>query len=500
MKINSQSTKITSCKTNLLVIGLFEKEKLSKELSLIDKQLNGEISSIIKSKQFAGELFQSQTISTLKKIPARKILLLGLGKEKEFSLEILRKIAGLTTKFVKKQDFKEFATNLQTKIIKNTTIEQRTQALTEGFLLGEYKFTDYKTVDKDKIKTISSCIFLEDKKELLALNNGIKIGRILSDATNYVRDLVNTPAGIATPTFMANEAKKLAKNKSIKVKILGKKELTKLKMNALLGVSQGSSQEPKLVIIDYNSSKKESIALVGKGVTFDSGGLDIKPDAYMVDMKFDMAGAATVLGTMKSIVDLKIPHRVIGFMPLTENMPGSSAQKPGDVVIAYNKKTIEILNTDAEGRLILADTLAYAEKNYKPNAMIDLATLTGACIMALGYTAAAVMGTDEKLIAKLKSSGDETYERVWELPLWDEYQDFLKGDVADVRNIGNMKGYEAGTIVAGSFLKNFVEKTPWVHIDIAGTAWFIKETHYNPKGATGYGVRLLSNLLQNWKK
>jgi leucyl aminopeptidase len=275
-------------------------------------------------------------------------------------------------------------------------------------------------------------------------------------------------------------------------------------MGCILGVARGSSEEPKLVIMEYlggtkgNPKGKKKIAVVGKGITFDSGGINLKPTGYIENMKDDKAGAAVVLGLMKILPKLGVKHHVIGVMPLTENMPGQSAQKPGDILTAYNKKTIEVVNTDAEGRLILADALSYVEKNYKPDAIIDLATLTGACIVALGYFAAGMLGTDEALIKKITLTGEKTGERVWELPFWDDYRELVKGDIADVNNSIKGAKYTPGTITGAAFISNFVEKTPWVHLDIAGPAWLESDSDYVPRGGTGYGVRLLSQLLVDW--
>ena len=309
-----------------------------------------------------------------------------------------------------------------------------------------------------------------------------------------MRDLANEPGSDLTPAEFAKEAKKLQKL-GVKVTVFVKKKIEKLGMTALLAVNRGSVNEPRFVIMEYNGGGKKKVALVGKGITFDSGGIQIKPGDSMVNMKDDMCGAAVVLGTVRAAAMLKSKVNIVGVFASTDNMTGGNAYKPGDVVPTYSGKTIEIAHTDAEGRVILSDALAYTEKNLKPDYMIDLATLTGACVVALGSVCAAVMGTDKKLIQNLISSGNSTGERLWELPFFSEYHDQVKSEIADVRNIGTLKR-EAGAITAGTFLGAFVEKTPWAHLDIAGMAWSDREYGYIQKGGTGFGVRLLIHALE----
>lgn len=485
MKIDAAQGKPENFKTDLIVVGLFEKETHKN----LDKALNDEIHSLIKAKEFTGEFGQTQLITTLNRIPAKKILLIGLGKTTDYSLEIIRRAAAISAKYVRNLGIKNFATNLQTLNL-NKNILDRSQALVEGTLLGLYRFNKYVTQEREKIKEIESVTVIDpSEKNIAQIKKSIDTGRIIAEAVNYTRDLVNTPALEATPSYLANEAKKL---KNVKVKVYGKKEIQKMGFGCLSAVSSGSSQEPKFIVIEYNSSKKGGLVLVGKGVCFDSGGLDLKPGQYMDNMKSDMAGAATVMGIMKALPQLKIKQRVIGLIPAAENMPGGSAFKPGDVITAYNKKTIEVTNTDAEGRLIMADALAYGEEQ-KPQMMVDIATLTGACIVALGYWAAGLFG-DDKPCQKLQQAGEEVYERVWRMPMFKEYKSLIKSTMADMKN--HDPSYDAGAIEAAFFLKSFVEKTPWAHLDIAGTGWFKEAKYYHPKGATGFGVRLILEFLR----
>jgi leucyl aminopeptidase len=492
MDVRVVDAKLDSFKAELIVVGLFSPaEKLPAELKSVDEKLHGAISHAIKGREFEGEWQQFRLVSTLDKIPAKNILLLGLGKQQDATLETLRKAAGLSARIAR--DFSgitEYATTLHNLDVKGTAKSERAQAVAEGSVLGAYQYLKYKTVDRQKIKTISKVTLVGD-----GVHESVKKGVVLGECANLVRDLVNEPASNLKPEDMAREAKNLEKL-GVKVTVHDKKSIEKLGLTALLAVNRGSVNEPRFVIMEYNGGGKKKVALVGKGITFDSGGLDIKPSDGMVTMKEDMAGAATVLATVKAAALLKLKVHVFGVFAATENMLGMDAYKPGDVVRAYNGKTIEIGNTDAEGRVILSDALAYTEKNIKPDVMVDLATLTGAVRVALGHVCAGIMGRDDRLIAGLIKSGSETGERLWQLPFWPEYQELVKSDIADVYNMSTMPKM-AGSIVGGIFLSHFVEKTPWAHIDIAGVSWSDMDAEYLRKGGTGFGVRMLINALEN---
>jgi leucyl aminopeptidase len=311
------------------------------------------------------------------------------------------------------------------------------------------------------------------------------------------RDMVSSPPADMTPTVIAGKAREISRQFGLKLKVLERKQMEKLGMGALLGVARGSAQPPKFIIVEYRKGgKKPFIALVGKTITFDSGGISIKPAENMDRMKDDMSGGAAVLGAIRTAAALRLPLNIVGLLPATENMPGGRAYKPGDVLRTMSGQTIEILNTDAEGRLILADALAYACR-YKPAVIVDIATLTGACNIALGQEATGMLGTDEKFKQKLRDSGQRTGERVWELPLWEEYYELIKSDIADMKNTGGRGG---GVITAAALLSKFVQKYPWVHLDIAATSWSEKDRPYSPKGATGIGVRLLTQFLRDYEK
>jgi leucyl aminopeptidase len=308
------------------------------------------------------------------------------------------------------------------------------------------------------------------------------------------RDLVNSPGNNKSPPYLAEQAQIAANESTLKCKILGQKDLAKEGFGALLGVAQGSVREPHLIILEHHGGSKNEapVALVGKGVTFDSGGISLKPGEKMDEMKMDMAGGAAVIGTMLAAALLELPVNLVGIVPTVENMPSGTAYRPGDILTSLSGQTIEVLNTDAEGRLILADALTYV-KRYDPKLVIDLATMTGACIIALGHHASAVLGNDEKLVQSLLNAGEESGERLWQLPLWDDYDQQIKSDVADVKNTG---GRPAGTITAAAFLKKFASDFRWAHLDIAGTAWRDQGQPYTPKGGTGVGVRMLVAFLQ----
>jgi leucyl aminopeptidase len=321
---------------------------------------------------------------------------------------------------------------------------------------------------------------------------------IVTKAVFFARDMVSAPGNEMTPTAMAGEARKIAARKNVKLRVLDERKLKKIGMNALLGVAKGSAEPARFIILEYSGAAKADrpVALVGKGLTFDSGGISIKPAEKMEEMKSDMAGGAAVMGAIMAAADLKLPVNIVGLIPATENLPGGRAYKPGDILKSLSGKTIEIISTDAEGRLILADALTYAER-FKPVAIIDLATLTGACVIALGDLAIGMLGTDKELKNKLRDAAEKTGERVWELPLWEDYHELIKSDVADFKNTGGRPG---GAITAAAFLSKFIGKSPWVHLDIAGPAWLTKDRSYIPKGATGIGVRLLVQFLKDWQK
>jgi len=423
-----------------------------------------------------------------------RLIVVGTGESTTLTAERLRRAAAAAIKKATSLKCDKVAVVMRPSSLDDSVAAQ---SVVEGALLGSYSFdayfTELKPEDRKKVTQVSLAV---DGDDLAPTRRGAAMGEGVSNGVILARDLANTPSNDLHPESLAARCRELGRL-GVKVTILRKTQIEKLRMGGLLAVNQGSARPPYFVIMEWNKGKsgEAPIVLVGKGITFDTGGISIKPGAGMSDMKMDMGGAAAVIGAMHAIAALKLNRRVIGLVPTTENMPSGSAYKPGDVITFMNGKTAEIDNTDAEGRLILADALSYASR-YKPQAVIDLATLTGACVIALGSVATGLMGNNPTLTARLKESGDRTYDRVWELPLWEEYEELIKSDIADVKNSG---GRSAGTITAGLFLKHFISDYPWAHLDIAGTGMTSKASGYINKGGTGAGVRLLVDMIQNWR-
>ena len=419
--------------------------------------------------------------------PSGGILAIGLGDSVSRCAEVLRRGMGKACAVL--------ASNRITHVVFDGTCLTGlpVEALVEGLMLGQYDFARYKEAPADppvKVDTITICV--AKNAPLDAQRAACERATVMCDAATWARDLANTPPNDMTPTALSCHAAAMAREAGCECTVLDESEMQDLGMGAILGVSRGSGEPAKLIIVEYrHPTATKTLALVGKGLTFDTGGISIKPSTNMHEMKYDMCGAAGVLGAMKAIAALKPVINVVAVVPSSENMPGSNAQVPGDIVKAYNGKTIEVHNTDAEGRLILADALAYTVDKYKPDAIVDAATLTGAGIVALGHYAAGVLGNNDDLTAGLQRAADSTGERIWPMPMWDDYAELIKGTHADLCNIGPQG--EAGTIIGACFLKEFVGDVPWAHLDIAGTAWGVKNVPYlDPKHATGYGVRLFA--------
>ena len=487
-------------KQDALILGLFEESK--ENYVSFNKELSADLSSAKKNKFFLGKFGEIYS-TKVSNLPFKKVLIVGLGKKKELTLERVRRILGKITSAVRGAKLSGFSTNLAEVCTSTKKFNEEFlgRAIAESLLLTNYSFVKYLSKERKDKKKLLSSVSLQWSKSQTKFGKGLKTGKIIGESSNFVRDLVNEPAGTANSTFLEKVARKVVtSNSRLKIKVLNQLEMKKLGMGSLLGVNAGSQNPPKLIIVEYRgaSVKDKFTAFVGKGITFDSGGYNIKPTKYIEDMKTDMAGSAAVLGTLKSAASLGINKNLLGVMAVCENMISSKAQRPGDIVKAYNGKTIEIGNTDAEGRLVLADALAYIEDKYKPEVIVDLATLTGACVVALGYYAAAIMGKDQELIENLRKAGENSGDRVWQLPFFEEYHDAMDGDISDLNNISQKgKGYEGGSITAGVFLSKFVdlEKTRWAHLDIAGSAYWSIKGDYLQKGATGSGVRVLSYYL-----
>jgi leucyl aminopeptidase len=446
-------------------------------------------------KKFSGKACETFLIPGMSLWSSKSVFLIGLGKKEKLTLETVRRAAARLVSEGKTLQSPMLRLDLDS-FSEKFSLEELSGAALEGARLSDYRFDKYKS-KTPTLKTIQSLELVSKRGEASKIARALKAAETLVEGVFFTRDLANEPANVMTPQALAKAAREMASKNNLKCTVLGKNEIQKLKMGGIIGVAQGSMHPPQLIILENKvKTSKPPVVLVGKGVTFDTGGISIKPSNDMDKMKFDMCGAAAVIGAMKVIANLKLPVKVIGITPVVENMPGSKAQRPGDIVRCHNGKTVEVLNTDAEGRLILADALSYAAR-YKPKALIDIATLTGACAAIFGDIATGVMGTDPKLIESIRKAGETTGERVWELPLWDDFYPLIKATYADIQNISKKS---SGAITAGMFLKEFTGHTSsWAHLDVAGTAWRegVGPKPLSPIGATGVGVRLFVELVKN---
>ncbi len=485
---------ITEIKADAIMVNFFEgTEKPEGDTTAVDKALGGAITQLIKQGEIKGKLNEITMLHSLGKLPAARVVVIGLGKQTELSTNKIRGAVAEACRWLRQKGTANLATIAQGAGINGISFEHAAQAITEGTLLGLYSFRKHITREDDKPGEIKQLLITGSDEAKSHLEKGSHKGKILADATNLARDMVNEPANYMTPSHMAETAIKLAKDYGLEVSVLEREQMAELGMGALLGVAQGSRQTPKFIILRYKGkdATEINVALVGKGVTFDSGGISIKPSEKMEEMKGDMAGGAAVIATMAGIARLKPEINVMAIIPATENLPDGNALKPGDVLTAMNGKTIEIISTDAEGRLILADALSYAKKQ-GAKLMIDAATLTGAVRIALGDVCTGAFGNNQELVDKIIAAGAEAGELIWQMPMYSEYQEQNKSEIADIKNVGGRLG---GAITAAKFLAEFVDDTPWVHLDIAGTSLGEKERGYQVKGATGVPVRTLVNLV-----
>lgn len=478
-----------------LVVGCFEDEVSDPLLTEIDQAVGGCLGNLYRQHEFSGKPNKTRLIHTLGRIPAERIVLVGLGMKKDLSCERIRQGAGAAMQAMRGTSLKGCTTLLH---LVGGGGDEYLQAAVEGAALGGYTFSHYKTKSDDNGGIEEMRVLFPPGVAAKAADKVLADARTVCEAVLFVRDLVAQPGNVATPSYLAEKGVEMSAKFGITCRVLERCEMEQNGMEALLAVAKGSRQPPRFIILEYLAAgeKVKPTVLVGKGITFDSGGISLKPRDGMEKMKDDMAGGAAVMGTLMAVAALKMPVNVVGLVPAAENLPGGGAYKPGDVVKSMSGQTIEIVNTDAEGRMVLCDALHYARR-YRPAALIDLATLTGACVVALGSVASGMMGNDEGLKRAIRNAAEKCGERVWELPLWEEYGELMRSDIADLKNAG---GPEAGTISAGWFLKSFVGKMRWVHLDIAGTAWMEKDRPYLPKGATGVGVRLLVEYLKGVAK
>ncbi|MCB2229232.1 leucyl aminopeptidase [bacterium] len=481
--------------TLVLLVPSFE-EITHKTLQALDAATDGTLTSLYDIEEFRGKEGESVALFRPSGFVARRVICLGLGAAKEINADSFRRAMGRASRMKAIRSVETAAVYLEKPYVDSANAG----AIAEGYLLGSFKMLNYKTGEENvaDLKLQSLTILTDQKQSVKKLQGAAERGRVIAEGQILARRLSATPANDLTPKKYAEEARRLAKEFGFECKVLDEKAIAKEKMGGLLAVSQGSAEPPRFLVLEHKgrSDKQKPIVLVGKGVTFDAGGISLKPAANMHEMKQDMTGSAVVVATIATAARLGIARNIVGLIPMTENLPSGTAVKPGDIITMRKGKTVEIINTDAEGRLILADALDYAN-NFEPQAVIDIATLTGACLFILGYAGAPIVGNNANLMNLIRGASDSTAERVWEMPLWDDFRDAMKSDIADLQNSG---GRPAGTLTASAFLENFIGDWPWAHIDIAYMDLEPKGTAYTPKGASGFGVRLLTELLSNWKK
>jgi leucyl aminopeptidase len=495
LDISIRTDDLAAFRTPLLVLQHFEddREPLG-AAAVVDQALGGLLSRLLARRDFRGK--QDETLVVYPAdagFPAERVLLVGIGKREEYSMQGLRKAVGTAVRQAERMRVDDIALALGHVERKSEHMGSyfAARGAVEGAVLAAWDYRDLKTgsTDDDPVVRLRSLTLLaSDDEEAEDMRSGSDVGRAVAEGENLARELAAKPANVATPSHLARIARGIAEEGGMEITVMGREELEEGGFGGILAVAAGTDEEPQFIILDYRGGSEGSrpLALVGKGVTFDTGGISIKPAAKMEEMKYDMSGAAAVLGAMQAVARLRPRVNVVALIPCTDNMLSGRAVKPGDVITMYSGKTVEVINTDAEGRLILADALAFSLR-YEPQAIIDAATLTGAIVMALGHEAVGLMGNNGDLIDQVRAVGERTGERCWPLPLWDPYRKQLDSDVADLKNVG---GRPAGSITAGWFLKEFVGDTPWVHLDIAGTAYRDEPVPFLRKGPTGVPTRL----------
>ena len=477
-------------KTGCAIVGVFDSRKLSASAAALDEAAQGHLSKIVRRGDMQGKAGTTLLLHSVPGIACERVLLVGLGREAEFGVKQYREAVAASVRALNGTGAADAELYLASQSIDGRDAGWRARQAITIAEESAYRFElmkSRKEPAKPALKQLTLAFL--DKADTRHAESGLTHGVALAAGMALTKDLGNLPPNVCTPSYLAREARELAKRYRMKVQVLERADMEKAGMGALLAVAKGSHEPPKFIVLEHRGGAKDAkpVVLVGKGITFDTGGISIKPAAEMDEMKFDMSGAGSVLGTLKAVGEMKLPLNVVGLIPTTENMPGGRATKPGDIVKSMSGQTVEILNTDAEGRLILCDALTYAER-YEPAAVIDIATLTGACVIALGHVATGLFSNDDALAQEVLAAADAAYDRAWRLPLWDDYQDQLKSNFADFANIG---GRPAGSVTAACFLARFARKFKWAHLDIAGTAW----RGGKEKGATARPVPLLTEFL-----
>jgi leucyl aminopeptidase len=496
MQITLETKPYATLETDALVSYLFEdSDPVQGRIAEIDQSANGLLRKLSKSGELTGKSLEMTLVHAPAGLKAARLLLVGAGKRDKFEGATLRKIAGAASRYLKARSVKQFAFLVR----EGEVTEDAAQVIAEGALTANFESDKYKT-DKKNDKSIDTVLLAGySDKERASGEKGLSRGRVIADAQNFARDLVNEPSNKLTPKILAEKAEAMAKEAGLAVEILDEKKIADLKMGALLSVAQGGPEPPRVMVVTYTPANLKAgapvIGLIGKAVTFDTGGISIKPADGMEKMKYDMAGGATMLGVMRALAALKPNVKVICVVPSTENMVGGKAQKPGDIQTAMSGKTIEVLNTDAEGRLILADGITYI-KQLGATHLVDAATLTGAIVVALSNVNVGVFGSDQPWTDRLLASAKAVGEKMWQMPMDDEYREFIKGSFADIQNIGSGKG--GGAITGAWFIREFAGDSPWIHLDIAGTAWNDDAKPWLAKGPTGVALRTLINLVMSY--
>jgi len=500
MQITLETKPFATLETDALVSYVFEEaEPVQGRIAELDQFMDGLLRKLATGGELTGKTLEMTLVHAPRGLKASRLLLVGAGKREKFDPAILRRIAGAALRYLKARSVKQLAFVVR----ENEAAESAAQAIAEGALAANFEPDKYKTEKKDAKSVDAVLLAGFPEQDRAAAEKGLSRGRVIADAQNFARDLVNEPSNKLTPKILAEKAQAMAKEAGLAVEILDEKRIAELKMGALLSVAQGSVEPPRMMVVTYTPAYTPAnpkpgapvIGLIGKAVTFDTGGISIKPSDGMEKMKYDMAGGATMLGVMRALAALKPNVKVICVVPSTENMPGGRAQKPGDIQTAMSGKTIEVLNTDAEGRLILADGVHYA-KQLGATHLIDAATLTGAIVVALSNINVGVFGSDQPFTDKFLASAKAAGEKMWQMPIDDDYREFIKGTVADIQNIGSGKG--GGAITGAMFIKEFTGDSPWIHLDIAGTAWNDDAKPWLAKGPTGVALRTLIHLVMSY--
>ena len=476
--------------TGCTVVGVFEPRKLSDSASQLDRQAKGFLAALLRRGDMEGKSGSTLLVHNVPGVKAERVLLVGLGPQREFGARQYREAIAAAMRTLNTTGAKQAEIHLTQLEVDQRDAQWRAQQAVSVARETLYRFDLMKSRREPTRRELQQIVLaVADKADLKRAERGAVQGAALAEGMALTKDLGNLPPNVCTPGYLARQAREIGRSYGMKVQVLERADMEKLGMHTLLAVARGSAEPPKFIVLEYRggAKAKKPVVLVGKGVTFDTGGISIKPAGEMDEMKFDMSGAGSVLGTLKAVAEMKLPLNVVGLIPATENMPGGRATRPGDIVKSLSGQTVEILNTDAEGRLILCDALTYAER-YDPAAVIDIATLTGACVIALGHVASGLFSNDDELAQEVLAAADSAYDRAWRLPLWEDYQDQLKSNFADFANIG---GRPAGSITAACFLARFTRKYKWAHLDVAGTAW----RSGKEKGSSARPVPLLTQFL-----